>query len=1181
MNLHAKLYCTTLRCYVKPLLSQNWLRANKMNLLFMRMTILMILLTINGLLMAGSGSGQDLSKIKVSIELKNVSLSTALKKIERITHLPFSYKISDISGHNNVSISVANISVDKLLTDLFSKYDLQYEVVNSNIIVKKLPVMPPSSVNGTSGEENVAVFNGGISGRIVNASGEPISGASVVLLGTNYGTAAGADGRFSFPDLPAGNYRVQITAVGYSTEVRNVTVSDGKTTDLAFAMVTGDSNLTEVTVTALGIRREKRELGYSAQEVKGADLVASRQSNIVNALQGQAAGLQINSGGGAPGQGAKIILRGINSLDPNRDFQPLFIIDGIPIDNSTDVTDGSSLKGISNRAADINPDDIESINVLKGGAATALYGLRAATGAIIITTKSGKSGKLRGSFTSTGSIDEINKFPETQKTYTQGNLNGYDKTSFWPAFGPTVEAAKVLDPTHPDKLFNNYEHGYKTGKSFRNSLNLSGGTEKAIFNAAFSQFNQDGIMPFTDYRNLSAKVGGQFKFSDKVQMSTSVNYIKSGGRRGEADRYNEQLTYFSPRWDVWDYKKQDGTQNTILGSTNDNPIYVLENKKYVDDVDRIIANATITYSPVKWLDINYRAGIDFYNDNRRETTPGPLGKTGELYPAGDLGFGTISDYNAKNTTINSTLLLNFKNKIGRLQSSFKAGHDLYYTRRSSVNTIGDTLVVPTFYNFSNAKRVIATSYKKDYRIIGLFADWTLGWDNYLYLTLTGRNDWTSTLSKDNRSFFYPSASISWVFSENISLPDWMTFGKLRFSLSKNGKDAPPYVTSSGYRIGTPLTNTTLPFSLSTQTGDLNLRPEFTTSYEGGVELRFLNNRLGLDFTYYNNTSKDLIIPVKVPVTSGYDQIYLNSGSIRNKGVEISVNGNVIQSKDFSWDLRVNYTRNSNKVLSIYPGLTETVMGSQFGYLSSTVTQKFVPGLPVGALFGRNYARYYGDKTENPLVLEKDLPMIIGANGFPVLNPTSKQQYIANSQPKWIGSLSSTFRYKNISLSFLFDTQQGVYRYNQFENFLGSFGLNEQSADRNTTKVFPGVLANGTPNTKAVWLGMGTGPDGVNYGNGYYRNYYRGASETFIQDASWFRLRTVSLSYQLPSKLVERSGFLTGISVTLTGNNLWLDTKWTGFDPEASSTNSGSVVDGFSGFTYPATRSYLASINLNF
>ncbi|MET0242734.1 MAG: carboxypeptidase regulatory-like domain-containing protein, partial [Flavitalea sp.] len=690
MNLYAKLHRARLLCNVKNRPAAPPAAAIKMQVLLMRMMILCILLTVSGLLMAKPGAGQDLSKIKMSLELKNVSLTTALRKIEKITKLPFSYKSADVAAYHDVSISADDISLDKILTDLFSNYGLQYEVVNSNIIVKKgnpVKVAPKADDHKTS-----VRINGGVTGRVLNATGEPIGGASVLLLGTTYGTAADAEGRFSFSDLPAGNYRLQITAVGFNSEIRNITVTDSKTNDLSFTLTAGDGNLTEVTVTALGIRREKRELGYSAQEVKGADLVASRQSNIVNALQGQAAGLQINSGGGAPGQGAKIILRGINSLDPNRDFQPLFVVDGIPIDNSTDVSDGSSLKGISNRAADINPDDIESINVLKGGAATALYGLRAATGAIIITTKSGKSGKMRGSFTSTGSIDEINKFPETQKLYTQGNLNVYDPSSFWPAFGPTVEAAKAIDPTHPDELFNNYEHGYKTGRSLRNSLNLSGGTEKAIFNASFSQFNQDGIMPFTNYKNYSVKLGGQFKFSDKFQLNTSVNYIKSGGRRGEADRYNEQLTYFSPRWDIWDYEKPDGTQKTIVGSTNDNPIFVLSRRKFVDDVDRVIANASFVYSPAKWLDISYRAGVDLYNDARRETVPGPLGVPDEIHPQGDFVSGSVTEYNARNTVINSTFLLNFKHEIGKLSSSFKIGHDLYQTKRSTVYTFGDTLV---------------------------------------------------------------------------------------------------------------------------------------------------------------------------------------------------------------------------------------------------------------------------------------------------------------------------------------------------------------------------------------------------------------------------------------------------------------------------------------------------------
>ncbi len=1137
--------------------------------------LLCFLLSLNGWLLAGPPTGIDLGKLKLSIELHNASLKSAFQKIETETQVPFTYRTEDIEPVINISYSAKNISVEKLLNVLLSNTGLQYELINSNVLIRR--------VKTAESLENQAVADGGISGKIVNAKGEPVSGATVQLLKTTHGVAADVDGSFRMNNIPPGTYRLKVSAVGFAATEQTVTVRDGETAAVTITLNDDQSNMQEVTVTALGIRREKRSLGYSAQEVKGDLLSASRQPNIVNALQGQAAGLQINAGGGAPGQGAKIILRGINSLDPNRDFQPLFVVDGIPIDNSTDVADGSDLKGMSNRAADLNPDDIESINILKGGAATALYGLRAATGAIIITTKSGKAGQLRGSFTSTMSIDNIDKYPETQKVYTQGWMNEYDPNSFWSAYGPTVAEAKAIDPTHPNTLFNNFEHGYKTGRSYRNSLNLSGGTEKAIFTAAFSQFNQDGIMPFTDYKNYSAKLGGEFKFSDKVRFGTTVNYIKSGGRRGDSDRYNETLTYYSPRWDIWDWIKPDGTEKTIIGADLDNPIYLLNGKKYIDDVDRMITNSHLTYSPTKWLDINYRLGIDMYNDFRRETAPAPIGVPDEIYPAGDFGYGYVMEYAIRNRVFNSTLMLNFKNNIGsHLKSSFKVGHDLYNTHRTSVYVQGDTLEVPGFYNLSSTKKRVARNNERDYRIIGVFADWTLDWDNYLYLTLTGRNDWTSTLTKANRSFFYPSASLSWVFSENLkSLPSWWSYGKARFSVSKIGKDAPVYALSQGYVIKDPLTTGVLPFQLDNQVGDINMVPEFTTSYEGGLELRFLNNRLGLDLTYYNNTSKDLIIPVKVPVTSGYDAVYLNSGSIRNKGVEISLSGNAIQTKDLSLDVRVNYTANRNKVLSIYPGLTEIPIFTHYGYLSASVTQKFIPGYPVGALFGRTYKRYFADGKEDGMDLDKSRPIVIGANGFPVLNPASKQQYIANSQPKWIGSLSSTLRYKGFSLYFLFDTQQGVYRYNQLANFMASFALQPGSLNRNDIVVFPGVLADGTPNTKPVWLGQGVGPDGVDYGNGYYRNVYRGASETFIEDASWIRLRTLSIGYSLPSDIVKRSKFLQNASLTATGTNLWLKTKFSGFDPESSSTAAGSVADGFAGFTYPAVRSFMLSLNLQF
>jgi TonB-linked SusC/RagA family outer membrane protein len=1097
----------------------------------------------------------------ITISEKNAPLEKVFKEIKKQSGYSFWYENSILKNARNVDISLHMASIDQTLSVCFSNQPLTYHIVGNVVVVERKTLTTAATT-----ERDII-----IKGKVTDEKGTPFPSVSVMVKGTTNGVTTNAEGVFSI-SVPNSQSILIVRSVGYLSKEIPATAST-----LNITLMPDTQNLNEVAVTALGIKRDRRSLGYSAQEIKGESITGSHQPNIVNALQGQAAGLQINSGGGAPGSGAKIILRGLNSMDPNRDFQPLFVIDGIPIDNSTDVTDNSQLMGISNRAADINPDDIETINVLKGGAATALYGLRAATGAIIITTKSGKAGKLRVNYTSTFSTDVINKYPETQDKYTQGFLGIYDPASFWPSLGPTITAAKQIDPTVPDHMFNNYKHGYETGHSYRNSLNLSGGTEKAVFTAAFSQFNQSGIMPFTDYKNYSAKIGGEFKLSDQLSFGSSLNYIKSGGRRADSDRYNETLTYFSGRWDIWDYIKPDGTQNTIVGSTNDNPIYLLANKVYKDDVDRVISNSHFTYSPVKWLDINYRFGVDTYNDSRTSTTPGPIGVAGEIYP-NDFGFGTINEYRAKNTVLNSTLMLNFKNNIGaHIKSSFKVGHDIYSTSRRSVNTAGDTLVVADFYNLSNAKRVVATNNTSEYRIMGLFGDWSLSYDNFLFLDITGRNDWTSTLPEHNRSFFYPSVSASWVFTENFKLPEWINSGRVRISVAQIGKDAYRYATSSGYTIGTPLSNGVLPFIQNLQTGDANLRPEKTNSYEAGTELRFLKNRLSLDLTYYNNKSTDLIIPVNVPVATGYDRIYLNSGSIRNKGLEISLSGTPVQSRDFSWTVNANYTRNKNTVLSIYPGLTEIVMGSQYGYLNSTVTQKYIPGMPVGALYGRTYRRY-GD-TGN--ILHSDLPMVIGADGFPVLNSATTQQYIANSQPKWIGSIGNTFKYKNWSLYALFDTQQGVYRYNQLANFMAAFALQKSSENREDIVVFPGVLADGTPNTKAVWLGQGVGPDGVNYGNGYYRNVYRGASETFIEDASWVRLRTATLSYTLPSKFVQRSGFLNGATLSFTGNNLWISTKFTGFDPESSSTNSGSVTDGFAGFTYPAIRSYIFSLNVNF
>ena len=1020
-----------------------------------------------------------------------------------------------------------------------------------------------------------------ITGTVNDEKGAPLAFVSVVEKGTTNGTTTDDKGQFAL-NVTTPNPVLVVSYTGRQPQEITVGADNNYTVAL---QPTG--TMAEVVVTALGIRRERRELGYSAQEVNVGEITETRQTNIVNALQGRATGLQINSTGGAPGQGARIIMRGVNSLDPNRNIQPFFVVDGIPIDNSTDVPTNSQheLRGLSNRAADINPDDIESITVLKGGAATALYGIRAANGAIIITTRSGRAGRVRVNLTSTYGIDEVNKFPDVQKTFTQGFGGVYDKTSFWPSWGPTVAEAKATDPTHPDELFNNYKRGYQDGYFLRNTLNLSGGSEVATFAASLSQYDQQGVLPFSDYKNYGGKVSTTVKISDKVKFGASANYINSGGYRVNADRYNEQLSYWAPRWDVLDYETPEGTMN-VYGVDNDNPLFIVSHRRFKDEVNRFIGNVNFSYTPAKWLDFSYRFGGDVISDSRTETAPGPKGTPNELYPAGDfrnydpsLGLGGfVEEYRGNRRVLNSTAIVGLNPTLSdNISTSLKLGHDLYDTRFKSVYTVGDTLSDPTFYNLNNARKVTGTNTRSDYRIVGVFADLTLGWKDFLFLTLTARNDWTSTLPEQNRSFFYPSASASYILSQHLTMPDWISFIKVRGSVAKIGKDAPPYAFSTGF---IPLDPQFLGgLTLSDRSGDPDLKPEFTTSYEAGTDVRFLQNRIGLEFTYYNNTSKDLIIPVAVTTSSGLKELYLNAGSIRNAGVEISLYGSPIQQRDFNWDVRVNYTHNDNEVLDIYPGLTEVTIGEQFGYASSTVTQKFIPGMPVGALFGRSYARYYGNDKEDAMFIDYSRPQLIGANGFPVIN--TKQMYLGNSQPDWIGSIYNDIRYKQFGLSFLFDAQQGLKKYNQMGNFMSAFGIATYTENRRETVVFEGVTADGQPNTKPVWLGQGTGPDGVNYGNGFYRNVHRGVSENFIEDASFVKLRNVTLSYQLPASLLHKTKFITGASIAVSGNNLWLSTDYTGFDPESSSNSAGSIADGFAGFTYPATRSYMVTLNLSF
>ncbi|MEP4375183.1 MAG: SusC/RagA family TonB-linked outer membrane protein, partial [Algoriphagus sp.] len=958
-----------------------------------------------------------------------------------------------------------------------------------------------------------------VKGKVIaKEDGEPLPGASILIQGTSTGAVTDIDGFYSI-DVPNANTVLVFSFIGFDS--KSITVGSATTLDVVLA--SSASDLDEFIVTAFGISQEKKSLGYAAQSINSDAILESKQVNVVNALQGQVAGVQVTNSGGAPGQSARIIIRGINSLDPNADNQPLFVVDGVPVDNST-VESAGTPRGMSNRIADINPNDIENMSVLKGAAATALYGVRAANGAVIITTKKGKSGQVQVNFSSSFGVDELVKKPKLQDEYGQGFSGVRDDSSFWPSWGASF--AEENDPNYVYQ--DNWNKAFDTGMTFDNNLSVSGGNDKATFYGSFGRLDQEGIIPFSDWERTTAKLSGTITASEKFNFSGSINFSNSGGNRVPHDRFLERMMYWSESTDVSDYINDDGTMKTY-GNTN--PIYDARFATYEDDVNRVIGNINFNYSPTDWLMFSYRLGTDFYSDSRTEITPGPMGIDGEV-ALSSTGFIEETRINSKD--INSNFYITLKKQWNETwNTQLRLGNDVFERQFDRVTATGSNFVIPGFYNLSNTTQIFASQGKSIRRLVGFYGDLMVDYKNFLFLNVTGRNDISSTLPKENNSFFYPSVSLGYVFTENFDVPSWFTFGKLRASWAQVGKDTNPHILGATFVSPSvfPL-NGQVGFSKNSTFGDPALKPERTTSIEFGTQLAFFNNKLNLDVTYYKSNSVDQIIPVPISDATGFSSYITNAGEIENKGFEFVLGGTPVEKGDFRWDVTANLTTNKNEVKGIREGIDQIVVGSQFGYVGSTVTMILKEGEAYGNIYGSHYTR--PGLAEGAEFLDRDLPQLIGANGFPVRNGT--QLVLGNAVPKLFGGLKNQFFYKGLEFSFLIDFRSGLEQYNQFGNFLSAFGKQEDSERRNETVVFPGVLADGSQNTKEVWLGQGIGPDGVNYGAGYWRNSVRGVSENFVNDASFIKLRNITLAYNLQPELLERTPFRTA-RVALAANTI--------------------------------------------
>lgn len=995
--------------------------------------------------------------------------------------------------------------------------------------------------------------NGTVSGQ---SDGAPLSGATVVVKGLQIGTFTDDEGKFSL-SVPSGANALIVSYLGYETQE---VLLDGQTT-LNIMLAPGDVTTDEVVVTAFGVSKEKKSLGYAIQELGGGQLAETRRVNLVDAMQGRVPGAIITSAGGAPGAGSSIILRGITSLDPSRSNQPLFVIDGVPIDNSTVAgnmlpSSGSNSPGsseqasFSNRALDLNPNDIESVSILKGAAAAALYGLRAANGAIIITTKRGAPGRGRINFTSTLGFDELATQPVYQARYREGRFgrirfNSDGSPLRFQQFGP------LSGPNTP--FFDNIDSLFQTGIRTENNLTFSGGGDKSTYYVGLSYLDQKGMIPTSYWNRLGGRFNGTYRLNKRLQVGYNLNYTRSGGNRPHSGDKSilSSLSYMSPTFSINDYVNPDGSQRDFSAGVIDNPRYVAEFSKFEDNVDRFLGSVNLNYDFSDWLKLSYRAGTDVYADNRLRTVPDGM----------DVSFqvgGFMIDERIKYREYNSTLLLTAaKNLSDKFSASLTLGHDLNERRFNSITTRGERFIQPNFYTINNTTNIFTTAGGSLRRLVGLLADARLQYD-WIYLNLTARNDWSSTLPKDNRSFFYPSASLSMVLSDALKLSSSskLTFAKLRFAAGLVGDDADPYLIGAYYSVAP-----NFPFGgvsglrANTLNADPNLRPEFTRSLEAGLEARFFKNRLGFDLTLFEQRTYDQILRLPVSNTTGLSQYVTNAGEISNKGIEAMVFATPVKSKNFSWDINLNWGRTRGEVIELADGIEEVIIFADPG---SGVLTKLVPGGRVGDMYGFNFKR-------------RGNSMLIGTDGFPSLDDTVS--LAGNALPDWIGGLNNAFTFRGFNLSFFWEWRHGgdvidMGRRNGIRN-----GVLDETERRHMEVVFKGVKADGTTNNTPVVI------DGENL----YRNFFRynGAADILVEDASWVRLRNLSIGYTAPKKWLENSDFIRQASFTLTGINLFLNTPFRGYDPEALYFGSGSNAFGFTGLVIPPARSILATLNLGF
>ncbi len=1052
-----------------------------------------------------------------------------------------------------------------------------------------------------------------VSGKVTDSAREPLIGANVLVQGTDVGTVTDYDGNYTLA-VPSGSNVLVVSYTGYTTQ--EITLGASNVADV---VLTEGILLETAVVTALGLGRERQKIGYSVENVGGEKLQQVSEPDPLRALSAKVPGINIIGSSSVPGSATRITIRGNTSfLGEN---QPLFVVDGIPYDNSSNgasfqLTGGGAY---GSRIADLDPNNIESISVLKGSAAAALYGSRASRGVIVVTTKTGKGRQvnkgLEVTLSSSYSLEEIASLPEYQNKYGAGadfnyqQANGSWGAAFNGAAGyPTRDSIPhwlATNPNFPEYFGKNTPYRaypdnvssvFQNGVVWDNSLTIRGGDQNTNFATTVSSLSQEGIFPAgsSQFDRNTLSIGGQTKLLNGIRLGGSFSYTssKQTGPQGGANNAIGNSSFMSRtmfpgrNWDQQGLPFEDpvdrGSVYFLARAQAVNPYWSARYDGFASKVDRFVTAINLGFDVTDWISVDYNVGVNAYTQRDQEWfRPGSRGAN---------GVGQIIDNDASWQEIESNLIVNFQPRLNNKDYTLRAfvGNNINQRTIDQQSFLGTPMIDFNIIDLDNTQSVVPNG--GDYsrrRIIGAYAEAELGYRDYLYLTLTGRNDWSSTLSKGNNSYFYPAVSSSFIFTEALGIKsNLLSYGKLRASYARVGNDADPYSLAPTYSInigessGVSSGIRDIDFPLNGVSGstlvntefDPNLTPEFTTEFELGTELQFFNRRVKLDVTYYQNKTTNQIARLSLPSVSGFDVLFTNFGELSNKGIEVGLNLNPISTRSgFDWNIYTTFTKNKNVVESLRDGVEEIVIRNLFG---GSVVSVLRPGLPYGVIRGSVSAR------------DEDGNLLIDPSNGQLINAPDPE-IVGDPNPDFQVGLTNTFSYKGFSLNAVLDYRHGGDIYSYTAHFLLGRGVTKFNEDRERNAVIPGVY--GDPNTlepirdEAGNVIQNQTMIEVNdlwFGNSFAIN---SQDEWNIFDGTTIRIREISLGYDLPKKFLERTS-IGSLRLSISGRNLWYNAvnfpKYTHIDPETSTFGNAN----FQGYEYnnaPSIRRYGINLRATF